>query len=113
MRYFLFVILVLFSCSRQPVNDFFIHKEIWLRPADYPKDRLADHYGYDYDLYHKTDREILSELAANNFEKWILPGDTIKLYKGPSDIGNIDLWFVAADSIYEISKENAIPSTFK
>lgn len=107
---FLSIVLLsftLFSCQKETEN-FAITRNIYLHSVGCPASDSSSHT-IEFVINNKTNSEILTEVKAHTFAKWVLPNDTIWFYKGQTDIGYKEFYHIYPDSVFERSIENACP----
>ena len=116
MKNLLSILLICFlfvSCEKENYN-FDVTRTIYLTPINRPESCGPDIHKIHFTFDNKSVDELHAEEASHTFEKWIVPFDTIHIYKGPIYSypfnGQIyNLYIVSADSVYEKMTEHGIP----
>ena len=100
--------LTLFSCQKETKN-YAVTRTIFLHSVTCPDTAISSHT-IQFALDNQTEDEILSDINEHRFSKWIMPKDTIWLFKGMFEQKYyLKISYEYPDSVYEKSIENACP----
>jgi len=105
-----FLLLTLFACTKHQTDDFLVTRIISLKPSNWPDSWKPEIDTIKFNLYDKTQDELLKDINDHTFKKWDEPGDTIWFYQKVilNCGGHQSRYFIDRQySVYETMSENA------
>jgi hypothetical protein len=108
LGFFIIALVIPFYSCTKIKDNYAVTRTIYLHSIICPDSTISSHtvqFAFD----NKTDNEMLADIHEHTFEKWVMPYDTIWLFRGMTDDGYRKIGYLYSDSVYEKSIENACP----
>jgi hypothetical protein len=105
----IFALLAMFvfpSCQKETKN-YAVTRTIFLKSVNCPDSLEPSSHTIQFALNYQTEDQMLVDVNKHTFSKWVMPNDTIWLFKGMTDEGFKEDGYLYPDSVYEKSIENA------
>jgi hypothetical protein len=105
----IFVLFSFLTLCKKDSFDFAIVRTIYLKSVSLEESWKPFPYTAKFNLYDISYEQMTDDIKENTFCRYVIPYDTIWLFKGMTNDGYKKILFVSRDTTFEESTESAKP----